>query len=145
MEELLRAIARVIGTKYAYAIHLQNEKIQRPCFQIYVAAENETDVNKAVVKNDLAIQIVFFVPKIVNELGEVLDELTQNEVVYNLKKAFGKQMYFLLSDSKVFINACSKGYTGDKDIYLQLDLTRYSNREIDDEAIELMKEINVNM
>jgi hypothetical protein len=147
MEELLRAIAKVIGTKFNYPIHLKDEKIVRPCFQIYVAAGNESDYNKFAVKDNLIIQVVFFAPKIKNELGEVLDQVAQNEVMFQLKKAFAKKMYFVLSDGKVFINGRSTGYTEDKDIFLQLNLERWLNRELDESEtdFDLIQEVNLKM
>jgi hypothetical protein len=142
MKELLRAIAKIINTKFNNLIYLNNmEGITRPSFFIDFMSGINVDVNYAATEDNVLIQVVYFAPYL---KGKMQDRINQSETIETLKIELNKQMMFKTDNYTAKIKQLNVGYTTDEDIYLQLQLEIYKLREFDQENAYSIENVSMN-
>lgn len=143
------AIAKVIAKYFPHIIYLDTvgEDFDTPSFFIYPISELNTAYNRWTYNSDLIIQIVYFGAR--DEYNNIISKSDQENTINKLRHKFMANPSILYDeDSWGKIINTSKGYTGDKDVTLQLkiDTTIGTRQDYDEEhPIPNMGSINVQL
>lgn len=145
MDELINAIAAVIASKYPHIIYIDSigEGFKRPAFFLYRISDLDTTMNRWTYNTNAIIQIVYFSP--LDDYHNIIDNADQTSTMQVLKHTFMSTMAIKFGNDWAKIKQINIDYTGDKDIFLQLNLdTTIGTREEYEESknTQLMGEIN---
>ncbi|WP_027624393.1 phage tail terminator family protein [Clostridium lundense] len=145
MKELLTTISKKIYDEFQYPACIEdlNEGIIRPSFFIYIISNTQEDRNRWTYEDRTLIQIVYFSSLDSNNNPKKLEQIN---VIEKLKKLFST-LFIKVGDEIINILGMDVDYTKDKDIFLQLSLSKIGFREDEWNRIyknvDKMKEINI--
>lgn len=116
MNNILGLVASKIAGQFEHPIYLNEvgEGFIRPSFFIYMIASKQAAINRYYYSRNHLVQIVFFANE--DPYG-VLDRATQSSVAEGLLSLFSSIRLEGIAIEDVFMD-----YTGDKDIFVQLEL-----------------------